>query len=106
MVSSGNWLSAVVRDTEGAGDLRPQPQEDDHPVTWARLLRDPGASLDSSAGWGFEGRSWWPGLVQGSGAVRPDCAFDFTESSVVGMGPMDCRSAKVEGGRSDWGLLL
>lgn len=57
MVFPGNYLSAIVRDREGVGDINLSPVRTITLVNWARFLRDPRTSLDSSAGWGFKERN-------------------------------------------------
>lgn len=66
MVSSGNCLSAVVRDREGVGDLQPQPHEDYHP---GHLGEIPGRP------WGL---AWTP---QQDGASRAGVVLIQSEAS-------------------------
>ena len=48
MVSSGNWLSAVVRDRQGSESYSLSPMRTVTLAPQARLLGAPGGSLDSS----------------------------------------------------------
>ena len=79
MVSSGNWLSAVVRDRQGSESYSLSPMRTVTLVTRVRLLGAPGGSLDSS----------WNGTIEPGIWGQLAQTLDCREIAVVGWIPVE-----------------